>query len=86
MPIRTLKSNILRESYGRFTKTIFYHFHCDFYFFYFFYFFCDEIFDSIKFDDNHGLKLKNYFISSEHGQTRVYYISKFMKTSTWIQW
>ena len=56
----------------------FYHFHYDF--------FCEKNSDGIKFDDHYRLKLKNSFISSEHGQTKAYYISKFIETSTQIQW
>ena len=83
MPVRTLKSDILRKFCGHFTKTAFLPFSLQFLFFYFF---GDENSDGIKFDGNHGLKLKNSFISSEHGQTMAYYISKFMETSTQIQW
>ena len=83
MPIRTLKSDILRESYGCFTKTFFLPFSV---WFFIFYFFSDENSDGIKFDDHHELKPKKSFISSKHGQTRAYYISKFMEMSTRIQW
>ena len=42
-----MKSDILRESYGHFTRKVFFSF-----------FFCDENFDRIKIDGHHGLKLK----------------------------
>ena len=56
MPIRSLKSNILRESYGHFTKTVILSFPLRF-------FFCDKNFDRIKSDGHYGLKLKTFVFS-----------------------